>query len=75
MPGGGAAATLGGMTTDVLTKVEVTVNVGSTPITGWVEDRRGHHAFAGWLELVTILAASVVPPLESPPSTRTPSAH
>ena len=43
------------------TVVELTVNRGSTPITGWVDDDRGRHAFAGWLELVTIVAAAVAP--------------
>jgi hypothetical protein len=52
------------MSTDVMTKVELTVNVGSTPITGWVDDERGRHEFAGWLELVTIVAAAVAPRTE-----------
>ena len=39
-------------------RVALELTVGSEPISGFIEDSTGRHAFVGWMDLVDAIAAS-----------------
>jgi hypothetical protein len=43
---------------DAVARVALVLSVGSEPISGFIEDNTGRHAFAGWIDLVDAIAAS-----------------
>ena len=43
---------------DAVARVALELTVGSEPISGFIEDGTGRHAFAGWIDLVDAIAAS-----------------